>query len=260
MWKSRILGRKKTKIAYQEGLPEDVSLLTGEMEYEIEIEPEVPFAFSYTCVCERSGTHTFYSKRLDYAEKINAWDIVKDTVVIALPGKGPHLEGRRYYQVRPNGIELVISLENLGDKCARHLHIDNKVSTNDGMAYETKYAEEIPAKAKRPIICLVPVQDISQIILPEKTVITFWDNNQKEYVLELSDPFATLEYVFPESVDILGRNHEIDEVEKILKVVSGLAVEGQLFFVRRAILVEGMAGIGKTRFMEEIQKSGERNL
>jgi tetratricopeptide (TPR) repeat protein len=254
------LGRKSTKVSYQEGLPSGITLLEGEIEHEVEIEPDSHFTFSYTCACTQSGSHSFYAGRLDYAEKISSWDILKDTVVIAVPGKGPHLEGRRYYQVRPNGIEIVLSLENFGDKHARQLHIDNGIYTKDNVSYIIRHGDEIPALGKLSATCLVPVDDISEIVLPEKTCITYFDNNGKEYVLELSGPFAPLEYIFPEAVGILGRKREIEALERVLKVVSGLAVEGQLFVERRAILLEGVAGIGKTRFTEEIQKLARDNF
>lgn len=248
------LGRKKAKVVYHEGLPPGVTLLTGETEHVAEIEADSRYVFSYTCACNSSGTYAFYTRQLDYDEKINAWDVLNDTVVVALPSKGPHLEGSRYYHFRPDGIELVITLENLGEKRARRVQIDNEVSTKDNVFYTTTCDSDVPAKEKRSASCLVPVREVAEIVLPEKTIITYFDNNDKEYTLELTSPFVPLEYVFPAFVEILGRKREVETVRKILRLVSGLATEGQMYVERRTILLEGVAGIGKTRFVQEIQR------
>lgn len=252
------LGHEKTTVSYQEQLSPDLVILEGETGFEMEIEADASYEISYKCLCLKSGKQTISTSRLEYAEKVGHWDHFTDTSILILPGKGPALEAKRCFRYTPDGIELIVLIENTGDKSALSTTFQEVVIDKYKKPHVLSMNKNIPPKERESINCMINVSDINEIDFPKTMQIQYFDNMEREYLLLVNETYRLLENPFIST--LVGRQHEIGQVEKVLKLVANLFREGYLYTEKRVFLIEGNAGIGKSRFLEEIQKIAKKKL
>ena len=248
------LGRKTTRVKYEEGFGEGIKISDGQKSFDEEIEPDASYKFSYKCYCERVGKYLLFTNRLDYAEKISGWDVLSDTKIVSKAGTPPVLKGERYYQYTQDGTEFIIQVKNVGDKIAHNVTFKETILTLGGNKSCLALHDDLFPGATKTISGISECTDLHDAILPEVTKVYYSDNKVNEFVLELKSPFSLLEYAFPTNIQCVGRDGELELVESILRQTSESPRHDMLFFEKKIIFIEGNGGVGKSKFVDEVRR------
>lgn len=247
------LGRSLSRVQYEEGFGEGVKLLNGEINFDEEIEPDNSCEISYTCYCETTGKHLLFTNRLNYAEKISGWDVLTDTKIVSKAGTNPLLQGERYYQYTPDGIEFIVQLKNMGNKIAHKVRVDETILIGKDKINLSLY-DDIFSGETKPINGVSSTLDLRDVVLPEVTKVYYSDNNAREYVLEIKSPFSLLKYSFPSKINCVGREDEIELVERVFRTAFDSTKQDIPLFGKKVLLIEGGGGVGKSRLVDEIRQ------
>lgn len=246
------LGRSPSRVQYEEGFGEGIKLLNGEINFDEEIEPDNSYEILYSCYCETPGKYLLFTDCLDYAEKLNGWDVLTDTKIVSKAGNSPLLQGERYYQYTPDGIEFIVKLNNVGDKIAHKVRLDETIFIGKEKMNLTLH-DDILSEETKLINKVSNILDLQNVILPEVTKVFYSDNNGKEYVLEIKSPFSLLEYSFPTKTKCIGREAELELVDRVFSLAYESSKQDILLFGKKILLIEGGGGVGKSKLVDEVR-------
>ncbi len=247
------LGKRAAKVTYEEGFDAGVQVVQGPPVCEAVIAPDESLALRYTCVCNETGSYGVFTQRLDYADKLPGWDAVSDTSFFVLPSKGPLLEGKHFYRNVPGGIELIYQLTNIGEKTAFSVHLDETINSRNFQSVRIPYDGDLRPQEKVLVSGVLGVSEITKVIVPAETCVQYADRAGQPYMLRIEGNFSLLRIPFGD-IELVGRKDELARCENLFKVITGELIEGELFAEKRVALVEGPAGVGKSRFIQEVIK------
>jgi tetratricopeptide (TPR) repeat protein len=251
------LGRQAVTIHYKEGVPEDFEVLEGTLDLEVQGEPGETAVHSYTCYATRPGQHRLFVKHIDYKGRISVWDRIEDTIVEVRPGTEPLLVANRYYRYVEEGLELLVHLENKGDKIARNVRYEEEVEIEGQpeASIVTFEGDIIGGSPGRTIECRLQVSEPEKVHFPDKTEIVYSDNQGQVKTFALTPDWKRIEYDFPRTpkdIAIVGRESEIQLISTIVDQVWQLAHGQYRPGLKRLLFFEGIEGAGKTKLVYEL--------
>ena len=253
------LGRQPATITYREGFPDTLHLLDGRLEFKDRIGPSETRVLSYTCYPVSPGKHLLFTEYIDYAGKVSGWDRLEDTIIHARPGSEPRLVATRFYRYIQEGIEVLVRLENRGDKIARNVTFKEMIEADDqAKCYTLAFYGDIPGGQVKVVECKVSVDEPQALRFPEKTQITYSDSQGRQYISTLTAECRRIEYVFPSQPVIEGRQVEIGRMSDMVDQVWQLSRGQHNPAVKRLLLIEGIEGTGKTRLVHELRSIAKK--
>lgn len=244
------LSKQATTINYREGLSNTLHLLEGTIELKTQIGPGETKVLSYTCYPTCPGRHSLFTEYIDYAGKIGGWDQLEDTIIEVRSGTEPQLAATRFYRYLREGMEVLVRLENKGDKIARNVNFEEMI-TIDGQpeGYILSFRGEIPGGQLRVVDCRLTVSEPQEAHFPEKTEITYSDSQNRQQTCVLTTECRRVEYPFPSMPMIVGREAEIQCISDMVYQVWQLRRGHYSPTLKRLLLMEGIEGTGKTRLV-----------
>lgn len=246
------LGKRSTRINYEDSFDNRrVSIIGGSQVYNAQIGSGETKVFSYSCTCQTDGLYQIFTRQIAYDEKVAGWDTLKETTFNCQKGKKPQLNGIRYFRYTPKGIEVIIRLNNKGDKVAHNVSFSQEIRGTDTPAQTLKLSADLAVNEEKVVKCEFNVISPSQIEFPKSTTVTYLDNNDQPYTLTLEKPFELLQYIFPPFTPLVGREGMLEQIRQVLESVKAGNNLLDNRTIRKVIFVEGEPGIGKSRLLAE---------
>ncbi|MCS6908191.1 MAG: Swt1 family HEPN domain-containing protein [Anaerolineales bacterium] len=253
------LGKQATTVNYKEGFADTFALVEGTLEFRGQIASGETKVLSYTCYPTCPGTHLLFTEHINYTEKMSGWDRLEDTIIQVRSGTSPQLVATRFYRYVQEGIEVLVLLENKGDKIAHN--VDFKEVLIIGQQSDScplTFNGDIPGGQSRVIEYKVIGFELQEIHFPEKTTITYSDSQGQQHACYLAAECRRVEYPFPSQPAIEGRRTEIQCISDMVEQVWRLGRGDYSPDMKRLLFIEGIEGTGKTRLVYELLRLAER--
>jgi len=254
-------GREATNIMYEENVPTGLEIVDGSTTLATEIEPKNTKTLQYSICSNYFGKYILSTKSIKYKNRTNGWDITKDTIITINIANGPNLVASRYYQYEEDGITLITSINNDGDKLAHEVIYKEviKLVGEQEEEIELKFMGNIKGNSNETIKYVVAITDIEKIIFPPKTIIKYKNREGEEITTVLESSIQRIEYKFPTSSDknmeLVGRDKEIDYLSSTAHDVWQAWHNNQSAVgLKNLILIEGIEGAGKTRLISRYKE------
>lgn len=253
------LGKEAAEVSYKEGLSANLQVVKGTLDVRTQIRPGETYVLSYTCYPVCPGRYELFTEYIDYEGKVSGWDQVEDTTIQVRAGTNPHLVATRFYRYIPDGIEVLIRLENKGDKIARSVNLHEIITVEEqpGHRYTLSFQGDIPGGQIRIAERKIPIPEPYTIRFPEKTEIGYKDSQGREYKCTLTAECKRIEYPFPSRPSLVGRETEIRVISNMIDNIWQASRGRYSPDLKRLLLIEGVEGAGKTRLVYEMLSIAE---
>lgn len=256
------LGREAVTVHYREGVPDSFEILEGDLELETEVAPSETVILLYTCYGTRPGRYRLFTEYIDYEGRASDWDEVEENIVEVRSGTEPQLVAARYYRYIEEGLELLVYIENKGDKIARDVEYKETIEVEgQSEGNIVTFEGDVAGGSSQTVEHLLRTSDPTKVRVPKSTEIVYNDSQERAKTLALKSDWKRIEYNFPltpRDITTIGRDSEIQVISALIDQVWQLT-HGQLRpGLKRLLFIRGIEGAGKTKLVYELLEQAQQ--
>ncbi len=199
--------------------------------------------------------HYIETAHIRYERQVLGWDQLETTRLEVLPGSLPRIAATLYYRYVHDGIELLMAIENRGDRIARNVVLKTSVErANSSDSYSLEFEGLVYGGHSEVVEVKLPVGEPAEITIPNDIVITCSDREYQAFAYKLEPKIRRLEYQFPSRPSLVGRTAELVTLDEMIEGVRRLsaAPSNANQEVLKLLLIEGNEGVGKTRIHRRV--------
>jgi tetratricopeptide (TPR) repeat protein len=177
-------------------------------------------------------------------------------------GTEPQLVGARYYRYIEEGLELLVHIENKGDKMARDVEYEETMEVKGQPEDNTvTFKGDVPGGSSQTVEQLLTTLDPTEVRFSKSTEITYKDSQGQAKTLALQPDWKRIEYDFPltpRDIITIGRDSEIQVISTLVDQVWQLTHGQYRPGLKRLLLMRGVEGAGKTKLVYELLERAQQ--
>lgn len=254
------LGRRSALVAYTDRVSANLRIVEGSLAIDAAIAPGNTFSCSYTCEAVQAGPATIGTGRIAYAHRSDVWDELSETEIEVEDARPPCLLINRYHHATPGGKEILLRIENTGDRAAHNVVCRDVMTDPNGRETILDFKGDIDGHTAMNVAGAVAGAEVETLVTLD-TPVSFEDASGTRYSLTIRAGVSRLEPVFPKihaDLPFVDADAKLQALEEAVRSFRAAAQTSAPPPRQRLLRIQGLEGSGKSRLVYELKQLARR--